>query len=480
MLSQNHPKVEKEANQFDVAKTLSAAFKAISLKTNVNRLYKARGTPLIYQVELLICALFGLGDNIWRLFDSKKAECYQTSKTALYNLRNKAHNWRTVTLNCALSISRKIQEEIRDQVYYLIIDDSPYRRDCSNNVELLARTFDHVTHQFYKGFHDLMLGWSDGITYLPIDHTLLASANPKNLIQGVKDPNLDGRTTEAKRRKEAITSKTKLTISMVKRALKRGFCADYVLMDSWFSYHSLIKSLLDTGIHVICMMKDMKSNTYFFDDDEQRYTLKRIIKLYANRKKRDVCGSVIVKTKYGFNLKLVFLKHKYSKKIITIASTDIYLSEDKICKHYASRWACECFFKDAKQFLKMEKGCQARSFDGIYAHISFVMIAYICLQWINRTNNQNKTTGRLYYQISEEVQSISFVQAITYILQSVVTSLGKILDKHIPDENKSLKQVILNDFIEERSATLSNISSFIKEFLGNISLTSLREVVNSN
>jgi 3-isopropylmalate dehydratase small subunit len=58
-----------------------------------------------------------------------------------------------------------------------------------------------------------------------------------------------------KRRIEAITKKTDVAIDLIKKALSMGIEAGYVLMDSWFTHESLIKSCLDEGIDVIGMVK---------------------------------------------------------------------------------------------------------------------------------------------------------------------------------------------------------------------------------
>ena len=475
MITQNNTQIE-----LDTAKSLKKAIAETGLRDSIRFLKKARGTAIAYQILLLIVKSFGLGDNIYRLFDSKRASNYNTSKTALYNLLSKDYNWRTVILNYALKVSNKMHKfDTKNKVRYLIVDDTTIKRNRSKSVELLSWCYDHVFKVSYKGFIDLCLGWSDGVSYLPIDHVLLASSNKDKQLQGVKDSKLDGRTTGAKRRLEAQSRKTDLVIAMLKRALKKGFIADYLLMDSWFCYHNLLKTVINTGIHVICMVKEMKCNRYFLDDsDTKGHTLNQIIKLYANKRKNNICGSVVVLAKNGLKLKLVFIKHNNSKKILTIASTDVNLSTEQICKHYAARWGCECFFKDAKQFLKLEKGNQARSFDSIYAHISIVMITYICLQWINRTNKDNKTKGRQYYEICEEMQSICFSQAIAYIIKSAYIGLEKILDKHI--SSTKTKKAILDEYITHMSESLSNISYFIQSFLESISPKNLKELLKAD
>ena len=61
--------------------------------------------------------------------------------------------------------------------------------------------FDHVSMTMQKGFRMLVLGWSDGNSFVPILHRLLASSDDKNVIGVVKD--FDKRSVAYKRRKQA-------------------------------------------------------------------------------------------------------------------------------------------------------------------------------------------------------------------------------------------------------------------------------------
>ena len=98
-------------------------------------------------------------------------------------------------------------------------------------MELLSRVFDHTTHKYLKGFRLLTLGWSDGNSFLGIDFTLLSSAKEKNRYNEI-NPDIDKRTCGYQRRKEAITKSTMLMEPMIKRAIKMGIRAKYLVMDS--------------------------------------------------------------------------------------------------------------------------------------------------------------------------------------------------------------------------------------------------------
>jgi len=124
---------------------------------------------------------------------------------------------------------------------------------AAKKVELLAKIHDHVTNKFLNGFRILSLCWSDGNSLLPIDFALLSSNKAENRYQEINDK-IDKRSCGYQRRKEAISKSTDLILPMVKRALRYGIKAKYILFDSWYSFPSLIiplKSMID----VICMVK---------------------------------------------------------------------------------------------------------------------------------------------------------------------------------------------------------------------------------
>ena len=92
-------------------------------------------------------------------------------------LKNPRYNWRKFLLSLVTVVVRfmdVLTSEQREKV--LIIDDSLYDRSRSKVVELLAWVHDHNAGRSLKGFKLLTLGWSDGVSFLPLDFTLCSSA----------------------------------------------------------------------------------------------------------------------------------------------------------------------------------------------------------------------------------------------------------------------------------------------------------------
>jgi hypothetical protein len=102
-------------------------------------------------------------------------------KDAAYELlKGTTYNWRRLLLHLGQRLHvffNRLTKEDREAV--LIIDDSSYDRSRSKMVELLSRVYDHSTGRFLKGFRMLTICWSDGASCLPLDFSLLSSADAK-------------------------------------------------------------------------------------------------------------------------------------------------------------------------------------------------------------------------------------------------------------------------------------------------------------
>jgi len=341
-------------------------------------------------------------------------------KDAAYSfLRNPKHNWRKFLLILAVGVIQffnRLTDNKRERV--LIIDDSTYDRSRSKVVELLAWIFDHTSGRRLKGFKMLTLGWSDGVNFVPLDFVLCSSANASKRIQGIKKKEIDKRTCGYKRRQEALLKATEHLESMVKRVLRLGIRADYILMDSWFSFPSIL-STLGKHLPVICMAKDMPKVFY-----QHNGKWMRLNRLYSRLKKRPgkatILASVIVKTKNGQEVKIVFLRHRHKRSWLAILSTDIELPDEEVVRIYGKRWDIEVFFKMMKHYLNLEREVQLRDYDGIIGHITIAMSRYIFLAYEQRCNDDPRTIGGLFFACCDELQDLSLIEALKRLLSLAI------------------------------------------------------------
>lgn len=368
-------------------------------------------------------------------------------KDAAYDfLKNPKHNWRKFMLSLAAIVVRffdALTSEGREKV--LIFDDSTYDRSRSKMVELLAWIYDHNSGRNLKGFKLLTLGWSDGNSFLPLDFILCSSANEETRVQGITKE-LDKRSCGYKRRVEALVKSTVHLEAMVKRAISFGLRADYILMDSWFCFPSILAAL---GKHlpVICMGKDMPTILY-----RHKGKWVRLSKLYSLLRKRPgkakILTSVVVETREGQQVKIVFVRNRNKKRQwLGIVSTDTELSDEEIVRIYGKRWDIEVFFKMMKHYLNLERKTQLRDYDGMIAHITIAMSRYIFLAFEQRCHDDPRTLGSLFFACSDEMKDLSLVEALQRILS---LAMDKIRSAGIVTEDVVLALVdsIMNTAID--------------------------------
>lgn len=353
-------------------------------------------------------------------------------KTAAYDfLNNSKYNWRKFLLNIVTVIISSFIAPLtgskRENV--LILDDSPYSRNRSKKVELLARVYDHVSHSYFKGFRLFQLCWSDGNSLLPIDFALMSSRKESNRYQEM-NPKINKRSCGYKRRKEATGKSTDLIVPMIKRAFSCGIKADYLLMDSWFGFPSIISSVRK-HIDVICMVKDTSKIFYYVED--KALTLSDLYKSFKKKRgKAKIKGSVIAEIEHNGQrnkVKIVFVKNQNKKRAwLAILSTNIELSNEDIVRIYGKRWDIEVFFKMTKQHLRLTNETQLRSYDSMIAHTTIVLLRYIFLTVGQRKSIDNKSFGGMFYHMIEEMNDITLIESLMRIFKLVSDNMRTVLN----------------------------------------------------
>lgn len=170
-------------------------------------------------------------------------------------LNSNKFNWRKFLLELssrAVDLIEPLTDARRINVF--IVDDSLYECSRSKKTDMLSTIFDHVSHQYFNGFHLLTLG-------IPVDFPLAATVS--HMINDTKS-NIDKRSLSYRRRSKAKQKKTKTTVEMVKRTLNHGIHADYILMDTLFASPAMFLDMKNIGIDAICMLKKTTKHQYLY------------------------------------------------------------------------------------------------------------------------------------------------------------------------------------------------------------------------
>ncbi|MGN0323045.1 MAG: transposase, partial [Oliverpabstia sp.] len=347
-------------------------------------------------------------------------------KNTVYRfLNNTKTNWqRFTTLLSARIINnfmKPLTSDNRKDVF--IIDDSLFDRSRSCKTELLARVFDHCSMKYKRGYRMLTLGWSDGNSFVPVNHCLLSAAEDKNLL--CEASSYDGRSLAGKRRRQSRRKATEVMLELIHMAQKSGLSAKYVLFDSWFSSPKVVAALKqEHGLDTIAMVKKSSKIKYGYQDG--RFNIKEIYS--KNRKRRG-------RSKYLLSInvtvgeeeipaKIVCVRNKSKKKDwLAILCTDTSLSEEEIIRTYGKRWDIEVFFKSCKSYLRLVKECRSTSYDALNAHTAIVFTRYMMLSVAQRRNTDDKTLCELFFCLMDELDDITFSQSMQIIMNALMDSV---------------------------------------------------------
>lgn len=312
-------------------------------------------------------------------------------------------------------------DESRKDVF--IIDDSLFDRSRSVKTELLAKVFDHCSMKYKRGFRMLTLGWSDGNSFIPVNHCLLSAADDKNLLFDAE--NFDGRSLAGKRRRQSRRKATEVMIDLIKAAQQSGLTAKYVLFDSWFSSPKTITALKQgQNLDVIAMVKKSSKVKYGYQGK-----MLNIKEIYSKNRKRRGRSKYLLSVEVtvgekAIPAKIVCVRNKSKKKDwLAIISTDTGLSEEEIIRIYGKRWDIEVFFKSCKSYLHLVKECRSLSYDALTAHVAIVFTRYMMLSVAQRRNEDDKTICELFFCLMDELDDITFDQSMRIIIDALMDTV---------------------------------------------------------
>lgn len=387
---------------------------------------KMKGVPVMSIFRYLFCLLFS--DRSMYMQRKTGVFTEKFSKNTVYRfLNNTKTNWQRFTTLLSARIINSFMKPLTsdDRKDVFIIDDSLYDRSRSKQTELLANVFDHCSMKYKRGYRMLTLGWSDGNSFIPINHCLLSAAEDKNLLCDAKE--YDGRSLAGKIRKQSRRKATEVMIELIDSAKKAGIHAKYVVFDSWFTSPKSIQALKKgKDLDVIAMAK--KSSKIKYGYQGQNLDIKEIYKQNKKRRGRSryLLSIDVTVGEENIPVKIVCVRNKSKRKDwLALISTDTTLSEEEIIRVYGKRWDIEVFFKSCKSYLHLVKECRSTSYDAINAHTAIVFVRYMMLSVAQRRNTDDKTICELFFCMLDELDDITFNHSMMIILDAL---LGTVME----------------------------------------------------
>jgi len=409
------------------------------------------------EVLFLLLALPFLGQsNLHSFFQSSFSSLSKAKKDVYYRLKNnEVLNWRKILLGMAKEFMHRVgraesEQESQHEVSAFVLDDT-FLPKCGKLIEGVSMVWDHVVQGSRLGFKCLTLGYWEGKSMIPLDFSLHREKGKnkkrpfglslKKIREQLKKLRKKG-SGGSIRKKELDTDKITNSIKMLKRAVKNGFKADYLLTDSWFVCEKLLVFVLScSGIgHLVGQCKlDKRAYSYkgkTYNAKELKHLLRKNWK--RARSLRMSYLAVVVEYK-GIKIKLFFTRGHGQKKTRLLLSTHLSLSFIKAYRIYAIRWTIEVFFKEAKQLLGLGK-CQSNDFDAQIADTTLAMIRYTILNFEKRIGAY-QTLGGLFKNAKEQTRELLLSERIWGQMIQILTELSEFLGI----DNETLVAKILNN-----------------------------------
>ena len=408
--------IKSVSNFYDKYK-LGSALKA-------SNMYKQKGVPVAVVIKYLISLIY-TGKSMFQDMRGEKPLAQGFGMDTVYRLLNRASvDWRSFLLN----IARKVVDEIdgltsdtRRSAF--VIDDTMYEVLYAKKTELVSKVYDHAAKggsKFKWGFRLLTLGWTDGVSFIPLAYRHLASSDEKNLRykHGARP---DKRSRAYRIRNEAVSKATEVMFILLKAALKSGVSAKYVLFDTWFAYPATVIKTASLGLYAVCRVKDTTKIKYLVNG--KRKTAREIFK--ENKKRRGKSryllsvGVTLYNAESGETLpaRLVYVRNRQRRnEWVALVCTDPDLTEDEIIALYGKRRDIEVFFKVCKSYLKLTREFQQLSYDALNAHTAIVMTRYMILSTEKRKTEDPRSLGDLFFSCYDEAADIKFEQALLLLM----------------------------------------------------------------
>ncbi len=248
---------------FEVMKTFK--LKSLCCQVGFRKLDGYSASEIITLIMVLPLMLL---KSVNALYKSEFLKVTAMKKDSIYRLKNNERMpWRSLLIAVAKQFRQLVNPEKELAGNSAFILDDTTEAKTGRRIEHISMIHDHVagkkTHKL--GFKNLTLGLFDGKSFTPLDFSL-HSEKPLKKARHRKEQFRKQRgckSAGAKRIRECNIDKITGGLNMLKRAIKHGFRAKYVLVDSWFSSKEFILTVRESApksMHVICGIRKDKRN----------------------------------------------------------------------------------------------------------------------------------------------------------------------------------------------------------------------------
>jgi hypothetical protein len=420
-------------------------------------------------VALILCRLGGVS-----VYAAQKTGNLHMDDNTMYRLMNNPLiNWKSIILSFArqfLRCAAKHGTPAEQVAKCFVIDDTEIEK-TGKTFEGISRIFSHVTHSYKFGFKKLALCFWDGKSLIPCGFSLHRESkkNEYGLNKKQQKRQFHGNRKHTgyfqQYFNELDEEKNKAAVRMLKRTVKSGILASYVLMDSWFVSDYMLQSIRAIRGGLMHVVGICKMDSRRFEVNGKSYNSHTIIKMNEFSKSRVHVSRkfhskyMTVPAKYnGMDVKLFYLKYKRSEKWTLLLTTDLSLSFVKAMELYRIRWSIEVMFKECKQYLRLGKS-QNTDLCGQIADASLTLITCTILELYKRFEDY-ETLGELFRTTQEELLERTLCGRIARVFLRIVADL---LEFFSIDVEESMRRLIEAKASDRRLLILLNAINQLDE-----------------
>ena len=420
-----------------ISSDLSVLFGRFALGRLLSRMgmEKVQGYSLI-QLIMAVCMFRVCGETIHSAYMKRFHGLVTTGKNCYYRLlERESMDWRRllIAMNTrfhAILLKEKITAS--EGTKCLILDDTTLEK-TGIHMEGISRVFDHVKGHCVLGYKLLLCAYSDGKSTLPVDFTIHCEKG-RDKTYGLTDKQRKERFKKKRpngsfgaiRFSELEKDKVSMSIELVKRAVKHGLQADYVLCDSWFTCEKLlqeVRSIDDGRMHFIGLAKLGKTK---YEVEGHSHNAQGLIAKYERERmqycRNYKCTYISLRGKLGeVSVRIFLIRYGHRDRWNVLVTTDMSLSFVKAFEIYQMRWSIEVLNKETKQYLGLGS-FQGRDFDKLIADCTLCYMTYIVMA-LDKRINEYETTGQLFTILKDSLIELTLWKRVLSAIMGFVECL---------------------------------------------------------
>jgi hypothetical protein len=404
------------------------------------KMEKEKGAKSILLLQYLL--IFRLcGQSIHQSLNRQFGNLIEGGKNQFYRFLTRPRmDWRRLQYATVKSFFRIVKEESNDSQTerYFILDDTTIEKTgfC---MEGISRVFDHVAQKSVLGYKLLMLAISDRKSTLSLDFSLHAEPGRKGNF-GLTRKQLSERFSKKRNPKdcahrrceELIREKPQTAIEMLRRAVKNGFFAKYLLADKWFfgkDFIREVRSIQNGAIHIVTLLRQKETG---FTVNGIKRSAKVLTGMQERKNKFRSCRKYKslysrIRAEYnGIPVQLFIIRYGRSSKYEVLITTDMKLDFISAFELYQIRWNIEVLFYECKQHLELGR-CQSPDLDAQIADSTLAFIAHTVISLRKRFSDY-ETFGDLFRDIRDGLLELTFIERILPVIANLLERIAKLFD----------------------------------------------------